>query len=115
MSTDVYHAPEVPDDQITPEFVRNELLRCFESANREFYGILGQPVTDEEIRDQVYTFVTTVFDRCNVTIQNPTKEGIVTAIEQCKNAAEGMMGDRGADVIRHHYAEMMKLVSRLTD
>ncbi len=115
MSTDLYHVPDVPDDRLTPQFVRDELLRCFESANREFYGILGQRVMDEAIRDQVYEFVTTVFSQCGVPFENPTKEGIVTAIEQCKENAERMMGDQGSDVIRHHYAEMMKLVSRMTD
>lgn len=115
MSTDVYRAPDVPDEELTLQFVRDELLRCFESANREFYGILGQRGMDEAIRGQVYEFVTTVFAQCGVPFENPTKEGIVTAIEQCKENAGRTMGDQGADVILHHYAEMMKLVSRLSD
>jgi len=50
-----------------------------------------------------------------VSFENPTKEGILIAIDQCRSNAKQMMGGRGADVIRHHYAEMMKLVSRLPD
>ncbi|MBI4415939.1 MAG: hypothetical protein HY557_03030 [Euryarchaeota archaeon] len=115
MATEVYRAPEVPDEALTPAFVRDELLRCFESANREFFELLGQPTTDEQLRAQVRQFVTTVFAQCGVSFDNPTKRGIVTAIEQCKRNAEQMMGDPGADVIRHHYAEMVKLVSRLPD
>ena len=47
--------------------------------------------------------------------ETPTKQGIRTAIDQCKANAEGMMGDQGADIIRRHYAEMTKLVDRLRD
>ena len=115
MATDVYQAPDVADDELTPDFVRDELLRCFESANREFFAILGQPATDDQLREQVRAFVTGVFEQCRVSFDNPTKQGILTAIEQCKFNAEQAMGDKGADVIRHHYEEMMKLVFRMTD
>ena len=108
-----YVTPNIPAESVTPLFVRDELLKCFESANREFFAILNQPATDEAVKTQVRQFVTTVFKDCGVSFENPTKEGIVTAINQCKANAEGMMGDKGADVIRHHYAEMMKLVTKL--
>jgi hypothetical protein len=108
-----YRAPDVDDKDVTVEFVRDELLRCFESANREFFDILGKPATEHQVREQVQAFVTGVFQQCGVSFENPTKDGILTAIETCKANAEQMMGDKGADVIRHHYAEMMKLVSRL--
>jgi len=48
-----------------------------------------------------------------VSFDKPTKVGIETAIEQCKKNAEAMMGPKGSEIIRHHYAEMMKLVTRL--
>ena len=110
-----YQAPNVSDDELSTEFVRDELLRCFESANREFFRILNQSVTDEALRAQVRQFVTGVFSQCGVSFENPTTAGILTTIEQCKRNAEQMMGAQGADVIRHHYAEMMKLVSRLPE
>ena len=108
-----YRAPNVPQSRINPEFVRDELLRCFESANREFAGLLKMPVTDEALKQQVKTFVSTVFTQCGVNYASPTKQGIELAIAQCKNNAERMMGPQGSDIIGHHYAEMMKLVSRL--
>ncbi len=111
--TDTYRAPEVPDGKITGEFVRDELLRCFESANKEFLTLLKQPVADEALKVQVKQFVEGVFQNCGVSYANPTKAGIMTAIGQCKSNAEKMMGPQGADIIRHHYAEMMKLVDRL--
>lgn len=115
MASTTYRAPDVPDDELTAEFARDELVRCFESANREFYRILDEPVGDEALREQVHQFVTGVFQQCGADFESPTKAGIITAIGECKSNAERMMGDRGADIIRHHYGEMMKLVRRLSD
>jgi hypothetical protein len=108
-----YKAPTVPDEKVTPVFVRDELLKCFESANGEFAEVLHQPVTDEQLRQQVKAFVEGVFTQCGVSYVAPTKEGIVTAISECKRNAEKMMGTQGSSIIEHHYAEMMKLVDRL--
>ena len=93
--------------------MRDELLRCFESANKEFMTLLNQPVTDEALKVQVKQFVEGVFQNCGVSYRSPTKAGILTAMGECKSNAEKMMGPRGADIIRHHYSEMMKLVNRL--
>ena len=111
--TDSYRAPEVAPDMITGEFVRDELLRCFESANREFLTLLSQPFTDEGLKVQVKQFVEGVFQNCGVSYTSPTKTGILAAIGQCKSNAEKMMGPEGAEIIQHHYAEMMKLVEKL--
>lgn len=111
--TQTYVAPDVPDDNVTPVFVRDELLKCFESANGEFARILHQPVTDEQLKQQVKSFVEGVFSQCGVSYVEPTKDGIVTAISECKRNAEQMMGAQGTAIIEHHYAEMMKLVNRL--
>lgn len=109
-----YRAPDVPGSKVTPQFVRNELLTCFESANREFARVLSQPVSDDALKQQVRQFVTSVFSQCGVSFENPTRLGIVTAIDQCRKNAESMMGPKGAEIIEHHYAEMMKLVTRLS-
>ncbi len=108
-----YKAPNVPARRVTPDFVREELLRCFESANREFMKVLNRPVTDEALKQQVKQFVTQVFDQCGVSYASPTKQGILTAIEACKTNAEAMMGPKGSEIIEHHYEEMMRLVNRL--
>jgi hypothetical protein len=111
--TQSYRAPDVSDREVTAQFVRDELLRCFESANREFAMLLNQPVTDEQLKQQVSQFVKGVFSQCGVSYVDPTKKGILTAISQCKANAEIMMGPAGTSVIDHHYEEMMKLVNRL--
>ena len=113
--TQTYKAPNVPSDRITPEFVRDELLSCFESANREFATLLNQPVTDEQLKQQVKQFVESVFVNCGASYMDPTKEGILTAMNQCRSNAEKMMGPQGAGIIQHHYDEMMKLVDRLQE
>jgi hypothetical protein len=113
--TGTYKAPEVSNGNVTPEFVRDELLRCFESANREFMMFLNQPVTDEQLKHQVKQFVEGVFVNCGASYTDPTKDGILTAISQCRSNAEKMMGPQGAEIIQHHYTEMMKLVDRLPD
>lgn len=110
-----YKAPDVPPEKITPVFVRDELLRCFESANAEFMRLLNQPFTDEALKTQVKQFVSTVFQNCGVSYDNPSRDGIQTAINECKTNAEAMMGPAAAEIIGHHYDEMMKLVNRLPD
>ncbi len=110
---ETYKAPEVGDDKLTPAFVRDELLKCFESANGEFSRLHGQAVTDEQLKQQVKGFVEGVFSSCGVSYVEPTKAGIMTAISECRSNAEKMMGTSGAPIIEHHYSEMMKLVDRL--
>ena len=109
----MYKAPVLTSLRVTPELVRDELLVCFESANREFAQIMAQPITDEALKGQVKMFVESVFQKCGASYTNPTKWGIITAIGECKSNAEQMMGPQGADIIKHHYEEMMKLVNRL--
>jgi hypothetical protein len=110
-----YKAPILQADKITPVLVRDELLKCFESANKEFMEVLHQPATDAAIRAQVNQFVTGVFKNCGASFDNPTKGGILTAIDQCRANAQSMMGPEGTEIINHHYAEMIKLVDSLPD
>jgi hypothetical protein len=108
-----YVAPTVLDEEVTPTFVRDELLKCFESANGEFAELLHQPLSDQQLKEQVKSFVEGVFSQCGVSYVAPTKDGILTAISECRRNAEQMMGSRGTEIIDHHYSEMMKLVDRL--
>jgi nitrogen fixation/metabolism regulation signal transduction histidine kinase len=108
-----YTAPDVPKEKLTTQLARDELLDCFESANREFSKLQEQTITDQALKEQVKNFVESVFSNCGVNFENPTKEGILLAINQCKANAEKMMGPQGAQIIEHHYNEMMKLLNRL--
>jgi hypothetical protein len=108
-------APNLADAEVAPKFVRDEPLTCFERANKEFARILGQPVTDEQLKQQAREFVQGTLSQCGVSYVNPTKQGIMLAISECKANAERMIGHQGAKVIQHHYEEVMKLVSRLRE
>jgi hypothetical protein len=108
-----YKAPDIPEGKVTPTLVRDELLKCFESANKEFMQVLNQPTNDAALKAQVRQFVSGSFQSCGASFDQPTKDGIVSAIGQCKANAEAMMGQKGTDIIRHHYDEMMKLVNKL--
>jgi len=55
IAANAYHTPPVNDEDLTVELVRDELLRCFESANREFFEILDQSATDEQLRGRVHS------------------------------------------------------------
>jgi hypothetical protein len=110
-----YKSLDIPAEDVTPAIVRDELLRCFESANREFLTILNQPINDEILKNQIRQFVAGSFNHCGASFENPTKQGIISAIGECKKNAETMMGPSGRDVIDHHYREMMKLVDKLPE
>lgn len=110
-----YKAPDIPKEHVTPSFVRDELLKCFESANKEFMNVLNQPTNEQALKAQVRQFVSGSFQTCGASFDQPTKNGIVSAIGQCKANAEAMMGENGAVIIRHHYDEMMKLVDKLPE
>src|SRR5438874_241339 len=88
--TGTYKAPDIPSSRITGKLVRDELLRCFESANKEFFTLLNQPVTDEALKTQVKQFVEGVFQSCGVSYTEPTKTGILTAINHCKNSVDSL-------------------------
>src|SRR5437899_11969901 len=113
--TQTYKAPDVPSDRITPEFVRDELLSCFESANREFATLLNQPVTDEQLKQQVKQFVESVFVDCGASYTDPTKQGILTAMYQCRSNAEKRIGLQGAGIIQHYHHERMRMVDRVQE
>ncbi len=110
-----YKAPDVSKEKVTPVLVRDELLKCFESANKEFMQVLHQPTTDDALKSQVRQFVTGAFQTCGASFEQPTKRGILSAINTCKSNAESMMGPQGSGIIKHHYDEMMKLVTKLPD
>src|SRR4029077_15240051 len=106
--TQTYKAPDVPSDRITPEFVRDELLSCFESANREFSTLLNQTVTAEQLKQQVKPFVESVFVNCGASYTDPTKDGLLTAMNQCRTNAEKSIGPQCAAIIQHHYDKKIK-------
>ena len=113
--TVAYKAPDVPSEKLSPTLVRDELLKCFECANKQFMEVLMHPDSDQAHKAHVKQFVTGSFKTCGVSYEKPTKKGLVKALKQCKTNAESMMGPPGAKIIKAHYAEMMTLVNKLPD
>ena len=70
-----YNAPQVAAGEATPTLVRDELLRCFESANQEFMAVLDQPTSEAAIRSQVRSFVTGVFEGCGASSTTQPRQG----------------------------------------
>ena len=108
-----YIAPEISDSEITPIFVRSELLRCLEITYSDLLNIMNLDLEETVIRDRVLQFVTTIFQDCEVSFDQPTKLGLLKAIEECKRRAERMMGPVGREVIDSLSQQMMKLVEKI--
>ncbi len=93
----------------------DRLMTCFESANREINEALDQKVPEGELKARVKVFVSDAFRKCNVDVNNPSKEGLRAAMELCKVNTEKMLGPRAEAIIKKHYAEMNGIIERLPD
>ena len=110
-----YIAREISDSEITPIFVRSELLRCLEITYSDLLNIMNLELEESVINDRVLQFVTMIFQDCNVSFEQPTKLGLLKAIDECKKRAELMMGPVGREVIDSLSQQMVKLVEKIPD
>lgn len=110
-----YTSPEVSDSIITPTFVRNELLRCLEVTYSDLLDIMNLDLEETVVKDRVHQFVTVIFQDCNVSFDNPTKLGLLKAIDECKKRAVLMMGPVGLEVIDSLSQQMVSLVEKIPD
>jgi len=56
-----------------------------------------------------------IFQDCDVSFDQPTKEGLFRTIDECKKRAELMMGPVGSEVIDSLSQQMVKLVEKIPD
>ena len=110
-----YTAPEVSDSNITPIFVRSELLRCLEVTYSDLLNIMNLDLEEKDVRDRVLQFVKVIFQDCNVSFDDPTKQGLLKAIDECKKRAVLMMGPVGLEVIDSLSQQMVQLVEKIPD
>jgi len=110
-----YTAPEVSDTTITPIFVRSELLRCLEVTYSDLLNLMNLELEETVVRDRVLQFVTVIFQDCNVSFDDPTKQGLLKAIDECKKRAVLMMGPVGLEVIDSLSQQMVQLVEKIPD
>ncbi|MCH8022967.1 MAG: hypothetical protein IH932_04405 [Thaumarchaeota archaeon] len=110
-----YILPEISESNLTPIFVRSELLRCLENTYSNLLDIMNLDLEEAVIKDRVLRFVTMIFQDCDVSFDQPTKEGLFRTIEECKKRAELMMGPVGREVIDSLSQQMVKLVEKIPD
>ena len=98
---------------VDPETAVERLINCFESANREINEALNQRVPESELKARVKLFVGDAFRKCNVDVNNPTKEGLRAAMDLCRLNTEKMIGPKAESIVKRHYAEMSEIIERL--
>ncbi|MGC8687506.1 MAG: hypothetical protein ACP5RM_02285 [Candidatus Micrarchaeia archaeon] len=99
--------------KISTTYARDRLINCFETANKEINNALNQKVPEKELKARVRLFVGDAFRKCDVDFNNPSKEGLLKAMELCKKNTEKMLGKKGAKIVEKHYNEMLELFSRI--
>ncbi|MEM0154692.1 MAG: hypothetical protein QW814_02555 [Methanothrix sp.] len=99
--------------EITPDVAVERLINCFETANEEINKALNQKIPKKELEARVKLFVGDAFRKCNVDINNPTKEGLKQAMNLCKINTEKMLGPKAEPIIKKHYKEMSEIIEKL--
>ena len=101
--------------RITPDAAVERLANCFETASREINEALHQEVPEKELKARVKLFVGDAFRKCNVDINNPSREGLKAAMELCRVNTEKMLGPKAEPIIKKHYREMSEIIEQLPE
>lgn len=102
--------------KLDPQYVLDHLMQCFTDANKEMSKALGQNLSDEEIQARAKVFLGDAFRNCKVDLKNPTKDGILKAMDQCKNNIMGSLGEeKGNEFVQKYYVEMKSIVDRMDE
>ena len=110
-----YHHAIKKGEKITPENVRDEMVECFLSAQKECLSLAAESmhrqVTEEDLRKSVTVIIKGAFKEAEEDFDNPTKEALMKVMEilKRKSAATG----KEADIIQHHAGQMMDLLMKL--
>jgi len=91
--------------ELTPDVVRNALVRCFYEAHKEdacFEEDAGELYFENIIRQ---SFKKTSFD-----YDHPTKEALRHVLDDLADFAKNF---RSQDIIQKHYRQMLVLIERL--
>ncbi len=100
---------------VTGKIAVKRLINCFETANEEINKALDQNVPKKELNARVKLFVGDAFRKCNVDINNPTKDGLKQSMEMCRLNTEKMLGPKADKIIKKHYKEMSEIIEKLPD
>ena len=100
-------------NSVDPETAVERLINCFESSNREINEAPNQRVSEGELKARVKLFVGDAFRKCDVDVNNPTKEGLRAAMNLCRLNTEKMLGPKAESIVKRHYAEMNEIIEKL--
>ena len=96
-------------------YARDRLIKCFEDANHELNEAAGQKTSERELKAKVKLFVGDAFRKCGVDFKNPDKEGMIRAMDECRDNIKGVLGESGNKIIEKHYNEMLDIVSKIPE
>ncbi|MCL4373366.1 hypothetical protein M1367_00635 [Candidatus Marsarchaeota archaeon] len=102
-------------NNVSTIYARDRLINCFETANKEINEALDQKVPEKELKARVKLFVGDAFKKCNVDFNNPSKDGLLKAMDLCKRNTEKILGKKGAKIVEKHYNEMLEIMSRIQE
>ncbi len=102
--------------KLDPKYVVDQLMGCFINANKEVSKAMNEKVSDEELEARTKIFLGDAFRKCNVSMENPTKEGILKAMDECRANILNTMGEKeGSEFVNKYYVEMKDLVDKMDD
>jgi hypothetical protein len=106
------------DDDLTglnPVKARDLIVKCFFEAQKETFARIkqgmGGSTSDKDLMNNVVASIKMVFREVGSDYENPTKDGIVKAVETLAKKA-GSWGTP-QDIIEFHKGQIMKVLSLL--
>lgn len=109
------HRPLKPGEKLTAVFVRDELIECFFTSQKEILALAAQAMhrggSDAEIRGNVTQIIRMAFQEVGGSFDEPTKASILQVMEvlRRKSTATG----KAAEIVEYHARQMMELVQQL--
>lgn len=96
-------------EKVTPQIVRDAIITCFYEAHCANTGLGEDEITS---RQYCMSLVKKIFDEQHINFENPTKEGIVKAVNAL---AEFSKNFRSQEVIQKHRKQIMDMLVQMED
>lgn len=110
-----HHRPLNEGESITAAFVRDQMIECFFTSQKEILALAAKSVqhsaTDEELRKSICQLIKMAFAEAGGSYEAPTKEVLMKVMDILKRKSRAT--GKEASIIQHHAGEMMDLVGKL--
>lgn len=111
-----HHRPLKEGEKLTAEFVRDQMIECFFTSQKEILALAARSVhhaaTDGELRKSVCQLIKMAFAEAGGNYEAPTKEVLLKVMDILKRKSRAT--GKEAEIIQHHAGEMMDLMGRLS-